>query len=353
MTTKTTFFAATLTCAILALSSGNSLAWKGMGAQGMGGHGSMPASHGNGTTPLKDMSQMGHKESRQQVVALVNGSEITMGRLMDSMRELVMSKYGRQQITKELARRIRIETLEKLVMEELACQQAAKLGITPDQELIAKKMAAVKKSAGGEKAFQEELDKKNKTEKDIEREITNFVIIKEVIDKEVNQNIEISQEEIDKTYQANREQFVTPERVVVTDIIFFLDPDLPESREKVEKIRARVINELDNDPTRLQADGFIISSGIDVSAEYKPEHYKAAKAMDIGELSRPLIFDSTWHLLKFDQYQPRSEKSEEEAKKLVANKLKSMKKQQLLAQWRQELVKDADIEIVHDLLKGN
>ena len=353
MTIKTTLLAATLSWIIIVFSASGCAAWKGMGGQAVDEHGSMPPGHSSSATPLKNMSTMGHKESRQQVVALVNTHEITMGRLMDSMQEIVMSKYGHQKITRELARRIRHETLEKLAMEELAYQHAVQSGIVPDKKLIAKKMAAVKKSTGGEEAFLKELSAKNKTEQDIEREITYFVAIKEVIDREINQGIEVSQEEIDKTYQANRNQFITPERVVITDVVFFLDPGQPESLEKVKKIRQKIISELDNNPARLQPWGFAVTAGLDVSPDYKPEHYNAAKAMKKGELSQPLIIDGTFHLIKFDNYQARSEKNEAEAKKIVAGKIKSIKIQQRLAQWRQKLIQDADIQIVHDLLKDN
>ncbi len=325
-------------------------AWQGMG----GGHGGqMPAGHGNSAAALNEMGRMGHQESRNEVVALVNGHEITMGRLMDSMQEIIMAKYGRREINSELARRIRGECLEKLAMEELAYRHAIQIGIKPDMKLIAGKLAAVKKAAGGAESFQQQLRQKNKSEEDIEREITYFTVIKEVIEREINQKIAVSPEKIDKTYQANRDQFVSPERVVVTDVIFFLDPAQPESLAKVKKIREKIINEYDNKPMGLTPVGFVVTPDLDVSPDYKPEHYKAAKAMEKGEISQPLIIDETLHLLKFDNYQARSEKPAAEARKMVANKLKAMRREQLLAQWRQELRKDADIRIVHEMFKDN
>ncbi|MCK5606388.1 hypothetical protein KAR91_31090, partial [Candidatus Pacearchaeota archaeon] len=104
-------------------------------------------------------------------------------------------------------------------------------------------------------------------------------------------------------------------------------------------------------PSRLTPEGFVVAPGKDIALESDPELYEAAIKLKKGDLSLPLIINGTFHLILLEHHQPRRDKSEKQAKASIVQKLKSSKRNQLLVQWRQGLLKGANIEIVHELLQ--
>lgn len=322
-------------------------AFKGMGS-------TMPGNAaGHGQEVLQNATIAAHAGNDDTVVARVNGSEITMGSLMETVKEVVMQGYGSQQLTSELARRIRYEALEKLALEELAYQRALDMGITVDKKAVATQMEALTAAEGGEEGLTRALEQRNQSREELKTDITRLLAVKEAIHQAVDKRIEVSEEEINAAYEANRQYFVTPERVVITDIVFFLDPGDPASRERVAEIRRQVVEEHDANPKGVPTDGFVVQPNITVSPANMPDLYEAAKKMEVGAVSDPLLVDGTLHLITFDSFQPRREKGEVEAKAVVARKLKSMKRRELLARWRQDLLKEAKITIVHEILEEN
>ncbi len=344
---RKTIITAMLALCLLLLPHGSAQAFRGMGSggsiDGAGTDTSLPGSTSN--------MPSNHTENSKTVVARVNGAEITMGALMHTVKDILMQKYRNMAMTPGLAQRIRYDALEELAMEELAFQHAVSSGITVNQTEIDQRLGEIIQAEGGEDALQISLSQRNKSIEDLKSDIRRFLSVKMAIEQEVDSQVTITEEEINTAYEANKEQFVIPERVVITDIIFFLDPADPASAERVRSVREQIISELNNDPTKLTPKDFVVVSNTNVSPEDKPELYQAAKNIEVGSTSEPLNIDGTLHLIKKDFYQPRKEKEASEAKAVVASKLKSFKKKQLLAEWRQNLMKDAKIEIVHELLQ--
>lgn len=327
----------------------------GMAFKGMGG-GAMDSSHGKDSAPKSDagpksMVIEGHKGNRQKVVAKVNGNPVTLGELEDSVREIIMTKYGNTEITADIARTIRKAALEKLVLEELACQRAIALGISVNPALIKKNIDAKREAAGGDEKFLKSLTLENSTLQELERQIERFFLVKQLIHKEIDSKIDISEQTLDEAYEANKANFVEPERVKISDIIFFLDADDPASKQKVLDIRAKIIDELSGNPADLHADGVLVISDLNVTAEDKPELYKHSKELKPGTFSDPLLIDGTFHLTKLESYTPRKEPKKEEVKAYIASEMRSSEKSKRLPLWREELLKDGKVEIVLDILK--
>lgn len=346
---KKILLASALTLALLISGPCQIQAFKGMGSGG-----SEPGGMNSGGGGMKNMNIMGHEGNTQTVIATINGTEITMGKLMNSMMDVIMQGgYSGDSLTKEMAARIRKEALQQLALEELAFQRAAALGITADPAVVQAKLDAVITSQGGREALEKSLAAQKKSLADLKEEISRFMVVKEAIRQEVDSKVMVSDDEINQTYEANKEQFAIPERVVVTDIIFFLAPDDPVSREKVAAVRRQLVDELGGNPEKLTPEGFVVESQLNVSPENRPELYQIARKMETGTLSEPLAIDGTLHLLKADFYQPRKETAAKEAKASIANQLKANKRNQLLTEWRNQLLQDADIVIVNEVLQEN
>lgn len=329
--------------------SGAAHAFKGVGSRQVN-----PGGAGIGSSDQQEVKILGHEADTEMVVVLVNGTKITMGRLVSSMMEVIkLGGYSGDDLTKEMAANIRKQAMEKLALEELAYQRAASLGITVTPAMIQAKLDAVIAAQGGREALDKNLAKQKKSLNDLKNEISRFLAVKEAIRREVDGKVVVTDAEIKQTYEANKARFVIPEKTVVTDIIFFLAPDDPAAKEKVLAIRRRISDDPGKNPAKLTPDGFTVQSQLNVSPENRPEQYRIARTMVPGSLSEPVVIDGTLHLLKLDLYQPPRDTPEAKAKASIAKKLKAGKREQLLTDWRTSLLKDADIKVVNEMMRGD
>ncbi|MBI5558013.1 MAG: peptidyl-prolyl cis-trans isomerase [Deltaproteobacteria bacterium] len=347
---------AALTAGLFLGHAGHSSAFKGMGSGGTGAGAGNGAPHGGAASPgggMKDIDVPSHAGNTSMVVANVNGREFTMGELMKSIADLIMrgGYGGGGNMTMEMSQRIRYDALEQLALEELAYQKGITLGLKADPAVVEVQVNAMMEQAGGEEAFAKSLAGQKKTPDEIRKEITRYLVVKQAIEQEVYGKVKVTDKEIDRTYVENKTQFTSPEKVTVSDIIFFLDPKDPSAQEKVAAIRQKIIDEYYSNPAEIPAEGFVVESQLNVSPENRPGLYEAAKKMQAGALSDPLVIDGTLHLVKFEFYQPARETPEKEAKASIAKQLKSNLRRQMLADWRKKLMAEADIKIMHDLLR--
>lgn len=340
--TKKTILATALSLALFTGPAGHVQAFKGIGSSG-GGH---------GATAPQEINISGHEGNTETIVATINGADISMGKLMSTMINVIKKGgYQGDNLSKEMALKIRYEALENLAMEELAYQEALALGFAADPAVVQAQIDAMIKREGGRDAFDTSLKAQKKSEDDIREEISRYLAVRKAINQEVDEKVTVSSDEIDTVYANNRDQFVSAERVVVTDIVFFLDPSDPDSKKQVKAVREKILTEHNNNPSALPPEGFVVESQINVSPTNRAKLYEAAKKMEVGSLSEPLVIDDTLHLVKFVFHQPRKETPVEEAKATVAKKIKAAKRRELLAKWRQGLMEKADIKIVHEIMK--
>lgn len=317
------------------------LAFKGIGS-------SQP---GTERESMANMAISQHQGNQDTVVAKINGVDIQMGPLMKKVMDVIGEKYGGTEVTAEIAQSIRKDAFERLAVEELAWQRAQVLGITIDEDKINARVDALRARAGGEDAFKNSLAHQNKSVNDLKEEIRRFMAVKAALSKEVDSKTVVDEKEVNTIYQENKNDFIIPEVMVLSDIVFFLDPESPESLDIVKATRQKIIGELSNDLSKIIPERFIINKGLKISQETEPELYQAAIGMKPEEISPPVIINATYHLVKLENYTPATEKPKDEVKAFIRSKLKSQKREKVLVEWRQGLLKDANIEIVHELLK--
>jgi len=335
--------------AIISCSAGKSFAWKGISSRTPT---TPPSTEDSGAHEVRKKISSQHQEEMMAVVARINGTEISMKKLMNTIMKIIMEKFGDQTISNDLAQQIRYEALQELTLEELAYQRALTLGIEIDEQTINQQIEAIQKSAGSPEAFRQSLANKQQTLADLKTEIGRFLAVKKAIKLEVEDKIIISDKAVEKTYQDNIDQFVIPEQIVITDIIFFLDPEDQETKNKVISIRNKIIDELHNNPNRLEASGLTVMPGIKVSQLNYPDLYNEAKKLALNEISDFLVIDGTPHLIKLEHFQAEQKKPEENVKSYIRRSLMSRKHKAALIEWRQNLNKGAEIEIVHELLQS-
>lgn len=282
-------------------------------------------------------------------VAEVNGKEITMVVLTKKIQQLTVQRYRKQSLTNELYKQIRDEALDMLILEELAFQRAVKNNVQISSEELAAYIAKEKDKHRDGKHFQSYLKVMSMTEEEFREISKRKFMIELAVEKDFDEQVDIPEKDLRLIYENIKDQMVQEEQVQVTDIVFFLDADLSDSLQQVEKIRLKLVAELNGDTSGLGGESFYyVNEEAKLQSDQNPVLYETAKKLKPGEISVPINENDTYHIVKLTGYKPRIEKSFEDAAPEIKRKLQEQNKQKALDGWFASLKNNADIKI-HNL----
>jgi peptidyl-prolyl cis-trans isomerase SurA len=136
-------------------------------------------------------------------------------------------------------------TLRELIDQSLLVQRAKDMGVSVEPELI-KRLDAIR--TDNKLASMEELEKAVSGQglnwEDFKNNIKNSLLTQRVISSEVGSHINISDEEVNKYYEAHKTEFVRPEQVALREIVVSTEgkkpEDLPDLKKKAETALKRV-----------------------------------------------------------------------------------------------------------------
>lgn len=282
------------------------------------------------------------------VVARVNGRPITLAELMTRMRQIRATSYGSAKLTEEFGRRLKQEALDKMILEELAFQEAQRRGVVADPAKVDAFIAAARSQHRDEQHFLKYLEIMGYTPESFRRHAERMVMIQEVIDQDINRKIDEVPEEVARAYyDRNRAEFIQQEAVEVTDIVFFVDPASKEGRAQAAALRRRLVEQLDGDPGRLpEGDFYYVQPNLKLSKVKTPVLYEAARKLEPNAISDIINEDGTLHVVKLTGYRPYRETSFEDALPRIKQRLLARRRQEALRQWLDDLRAKAKVEIL-------
>ena len=125
--------------------------------------------------------------SRKDIVAKVNGEEITMFSVLREMNQITPQylKSG-QQKTPELYEKIKADALNILIFQSLAVQEAEKRGIKVKPEVIDGEIKKIRTSKGTEDAYQQYLAGQGLTENELRKSIEQDILFEMIATQEVD-----------------------------------------------------------------------------------------------------------------------------------------------------------------------
>jgi peptidyl-prolyl cis-trans isomerase SurA len=186
----------------------------------------------------------------EEIVARVNNEIITVSDYQKAMDDLQAEvEHDCQNCTPdkvqaELADQKK-DVLRSLIDNALLLEHAKDLGISVETDVI-KKMDEVRKE--NTFATMEELQKAVESSgiawEDYKTQIRNRLLTQEVISREVGGRMNFTTDEIKQYYEAHKEEFDTPEEVVLADLFLSTDGKTPEEaaavRQKAEDLHNRI-----------------------------------------------------------------------------------------------------------------
>ncbi len=283
-------------------------------------------------------------DPKKIIVAKVNNTALTMEALIRMMNRLP-AKGGGPDALEEHKKR----SLDKLVLQELAYQQAKAQGLGIDADKIDMAIDNLKTNISGEQEFSEYLKQQGTTEADVRSEVERRLLLELAYAREVLDKVTIPEEEMRAEYEKVKHLYVQPEKVSVLDV-FILKNNDKASRKKAKDLLKKIKADPDKDPWKLSLDGTFIVRNIDIPRETEKELYAAAIKLKPREVSGVIKTSNGLHIIKLIKYSPERPLTFDETKNSIAVKFKFAAQEKRMRVWEQELRKDAKITLMPDTL---
>jgi peptidyl-prolyl cis-trans isomerase SurA len=246
-----------------------------------------------------------------RVVAAVNNEIITWSELRNTIenegREFLRGLDAEEREKK--INEIQKQFLERMIDVKLQLQEARKMGLHISLSETEKAIADIKKKYN---LTDEELIGSLKAEglalEDYRRQLAEQILLSKIVRYKVNDNILISDEEIERYYQVNKGQYRGNETVRIRQIFFTMPEDEGElttveakAREVLKRVKrgedfAKIAREVSEDASRdFGGDlgyinrGTVIREIDDVAFDLNP-----------GEVSEPFWSQSGLHIIKLE-----------------------------------------------------
>jgi parvulin-like peptidyl-prolyl isomerase len=298
---------------------------------------------------LPDTTPAADSKGQVKTVALVNGVEITKEAVEIMMKRLGKEKgYGSE--LQENPGDLHKEALNQLILQELAYQKALSDGLTVEQKDVDNVIADIKKKLGDEGKYMELLDKEKISEAEFQKRVQRNLVLTRffnIFKREINVKATVSEEELKNEYEKDKDKYTKPEKMVVVDVVFFLNPDDADSLKKAEEILEKIHTDTEKDPWNLVLNGTFIVRDLEMKdGSQEEEIYNQAKKINVGELSGVFLSSGTFHIIKLKEYTAFKQFTFEDVKNVIERKAKAEAQKKRLEEWEAELKKDARIEIM-------
>lgn len=281
------------------------------------------------------------EEATGLVAARVNGVPIPLEAVLRMLSSNVPPKGHGAGAPPDMAA-AREEALKRLIFRELAYQKAKATGLVPGAAEVDTALSSLRTNAG-EAGVARLLQKEGWTEEDLRFQIERKLAIERIVAREVGERTSVSQVDLQKLYEQEKQAYFTPEKMKVTDLIFFLDPQSSDSRSKAEAVLKGLKD--DRDLWTLVPDGTFIVRDTEVDPGTDRELYEAGRKLKNAELSGIFSAAGSLHVIKLKEYTPAKQASFEEVRGELEKREKAKARQKRLREWEAELRAEASIVV--------
>jgi peptidyl-prolyl cis-trans isomerase C len=264
----------------------------------------------------KSSQDGGATAKKGQTLAEVNGGIITVENFKKEVETL--PPYLRPMAETADGKK---ELLDTMIVREIIMQQAKKDGLDKSPA-VAEKM----------------------------EELRQRVIVEAFLKKKIEEQAKISDADLQKFYDQNKDKFKSVEQVRASHILV---KDEGAAKEILAEIKKGGNFEELAKKHSIDAAG---AKGGDLGwfgqGSMIPEFETVAFAMKEGEISGVVKTKFGYHIIKLTGKRPAGTRSFEESKELIKSKLLPEKQQEIFAKLKDELKKGAKFSIKEDVLKG-
>jgi peptidyl-prolyl cis-trans isomerase SurA len=289
-----------------------------------------------------------------RVVALVNKEVITWSDLYKLMeyeateQVKTLNEEERMKIFKESEPAF----LEKLLDMRLQIQEARRLGLEVTPEEVRETIESVKKKYSlTDSALGESLKKEGLTFEEYEKRLSEQIIISKLVNQQVRKKVIVSEEEVKKYMDANREKLSDGEAFKLRQI-FFKRPKNDADKEVIEEKASLIIQKLKagedfsalaEEYSEDPSNGLGGNLGFIKKSYLTEEFVNKLNAMNVGDVSAPFWTGKGLHIIKLDE--KISAQNIDEVRENVRKQLTEAKVLEAYKSWIKDLRTKAHIVI--------
>jgi peptidyl-prolyl cis-trans isomerase SurA len=312
-----------------------------------------PALEKPGTAPApRAVDAIGGK-TIEEIIARVNNEIITLSEFekahltaIDDAKQECQNRCTSEQLQVDIEDRQK-NTLRDLIDQSLLVQRAKDMGVSVEPEVI-KRLDAIRTQ--NNLPSMEELEKAVSSQgmnwEDFKNNIRTGLLTQRVISSEVGSHITISEEEIQKYYEAHKTEFVRPEQVALREIEVSTEgkkpEELPELKKKAETALKRVKDGEDfaeiakrfSDGTTKSQGGFL---GIYKRGELSKELEDKVFQMKRNQLTDVMETRQGYLILQVLEHYDEGEQSLPKVKNEIMDKLYSQRMEPAMREYLKTL----------------
>jgi peptidyl-prolyl cis-trans isomerase C len=290
------------------------------------------------------------------VVARVNGTPVMSDRLAVAMDGLLPATSFHGNVDPTKVAELRRQALDKVINEELQCEEAVRLGVPASAAEIAEGIGKLRQRYKTPEAFQQALRANRVTMQELEREVVRSIRLKKVVDVAVTSKSQLSEAEAAEFYKNNLPRFVMPEQVHVFAITIGVErsgmkEEWAKGKKIADDVRARILaGESFETSARTHSTDPSKDNGGDMGWVHRgrmtPEFEEATKDMKPGDVSDVVQTIYGYHIVRIAAIKPPEQRSFEQVKTQLLKDLSAKRREELNAAWIAGLRAKASIVIL-------
>lgn len=261
-----------------------------------------------------------------RIVASIDGEPVTLYEL-----EQYVAKQKANLAT--LAAPSQKEALQALITEKLVAKEIAAQNIRIRDEDIDRYIDRVKaQNRMGDEQFKTALGQQGMTLEQYRAQVKSEIEKIQLLNREIRGRVNITPEDVERHYEAHKEEYRVPARVHLRHIVLRLEAGAPDEVvaavvERAAVIRKRIVEEKEDFAAvaKQNSEDAAAGAGGDLGeiepGQVLPEFEKALETLEEGGVSEPIRTQAGVHLLKLEKrvkegYRPVSDVADEIKDKL-------------------------------------
>ena len=313
------------------------------------------------STGILAFAHSGHKHEEKlrislpNVVAKVNGEDI---RSDDIARELKKALTNYKDRGMPLSTEQEKIAAKKLIDDEigraLIMQKGKEIGAQVTVKMLDRKLRKIKSSFKSDAVFEHELKNRKTNLEQYKKELKTDLLMQQVIDREIEPGIKISQDDIKSFYEKNKEKFVMGKKARASVILIKAEQGNEKSeklaRKKIESALEQIKSGADFSAIAIKySQDSLASKGGDLGYFTKNQMFGAFSSrafdMSIGQVSGIFKTVHGFHILKLTDLKKGNITSLDNAKERIEKKLRKNKIGSATRSYVKALKQKANIKV--------
>ena len=288
-----------------------------------------------------------------QVVATVNGKDITRTQLQDIFNAAVQSS-GMNVADLSSAQQLGgyTQLLNDLIDRQLLLDAASKEEITSED--VEAEIKKFKSQFPDEAIFDTQMKQAGMSNEKLQNDVREELKIRRWMESQVKTS-DVTDADAKSFYESNLKEFEQPETVKASHILFMVDADaapevVKEKQEAAQKAAARakggedfttLAKELSEEPGAKESGGDL---GFFPKDRMVPEFANAAFAANLNDISEPVKTQFGWHVIKVTDKKAAGTVPFDEVNNQITSYLKSTRQREAVQKVMKDLKDSAKIQ---------